>query len=283
MSGLTVILALQLLSQSDLLKELISNPILKRFADHSAEYTYSLLYDRGLFAGIGVRRYLRQKFREYVGRMPSWRRYPRLKDAATMSFAMLKDLTGIELAVCATNVSQKRSLIFSANNTPDFPVVEAVGMSACFPLAFKPVYIDAPGSDPVLGALRGLWLDGGILNNVPVHAFDDVSRKTVRGPTQPSLNPGMLALRLVEGAPRSFETFDDPRKDSLPLVGLMRDLFDTLMVPGRDGQFLTAEERSQSIDLFTFDLSLFEFSPSEFKARNPAGSARLSVVEYFRA
>jgi hypothetical protein len=53
-------------------------------------------------------------------------------------------------------------------------------------------------------------------------------------------------------------------------------------IPGRDGQFLTADERLQSIDLFTFDLSLFEFSPSEFKARNPADSAQRSVLDYFR-
>ncbi|WP_210235119.1 hypothetical protein, partial [Mesorhizobium sp. M1C.F.Ca.ET.196.01.1.1] len=72
-----------------------------------------------------------------------------------MTFAMLKEVTGTDLAVCATNISQQKSVIFSASQTPHFPVVEAVGMSACFPVVFKPIYVDAPWSDPILGSLRG--------------------------------------------------------------------------------------------------------------------------------
>jgi NTE family protein len=197
-----------------------------------------------------------------------------------MSFAMLRDLTNVDLAVCATNISQKRSMLFSAKTTPDFPVVEAVGMSACFPLVFKPVFIDAPPGDAILGKLRGLWLDGGILNNVPLHAFDSENR---RGKTvTTSLHPGMLAFRLVEGAPRSFEAYDDPKRDNIPISGLFRDLFSTLMMPGREGQFLTQEEHEQSIDLFTFDLSLLQFSPSQATARNPVKEARQAVMDYFK-
>lgn len=35
-------------------------------------------------------------------------------------------------------------------------------------LLFKPVWIDAGTSDPVLGKLRGYWVDGGVLNNIPL-------------------------------------------------------------------------------------------------------------------
>jgi NTE family protein len=133
----------------------------------------------------------------------------------------------------------------------------------------------------VLGSLRGLWLDGGILNNIPIHAFDSEPRprKTY---TSSLLHPEVLALRLVEGAPRSFEIYDDPTEDDLPFVGLLRDLYHTFRFPSGDGQFLTEEERQQSIDLFTFDLSLFQFAPNQSLARNPVSEARKAVIEYFQ-
>ncbi|MER9069211.1 MULTISPECIES: patatin-like phospholipase family protein [unclassified Mesorhizobium] len=280
-SGAALILAMNTIGQLDVVKEMQSIPFLKKFSARFPEYMYSLIYDRGIFAGLAVRHYLRRQFRSFVARIPAWQRNPRLKDASTMTFSMLKDLTGVSLAVCATNISQKKSMVFSASGTPDFPVVEAVGMSACFPVVFKPIFIDAPWSDPVLGPLRGLWLDGGLLNNIPVHAFDKEARRSGQSGTA-TLPPGMLALRLVEGAPRSFEAYDDPSQDTLPLIGLLRDMFSTLMVPGREGQFLTVEERQQSIDLFTFDLSLFEFAPTQYKAKNPVDVARRTVLDYFR-
>ncbi|RVH78111.1 hypothetical protein CN203_11485 [Sinorhizobium meliloti] len=279
-SGAALLLALKLIGQADLITGPKAIPFLERFAARHEEYMYSLIYDRGIFAGIAVREYLRKKFTFFVSRLPAWKRYPRLRDPSTMTFAMLKDLTNVDLAVCATNISQKRSVVFSARTTPNFPVVEAVGMSACFPVVFKPIYVDAPASDPVLGKLKGLWLDGGILNNIPVHAFDAEARPKTQGPAS-LLHPGMLALRLVEGAPRSFENYDDPTQDSFPITGLFRDLFATFMVPGRDGQFLTEEERLQSIDLFTFDLSLFQFSPSQHLAKSPVNEARRTVLDYF--
>ncbi|TGV80305.1 hypothetical protein EN792_038915, partial [Mesorhizobium sp. M00.F.Ca.ET.149.01.1.1] len=233
-SGVTLALAANTIGQLDIAKELSDVPPLRKFASRFPEYMYSLLYDRGIFAGLGVRSYLQRQFRQFVARLPVWQRNPRLKDAATMTFAMLKEVTGTDLAVCATNISQQKSVIFSASQTPHFPVVEAVGMSACFPVVFKPIYVDAPWSDPILGSLRGLWLDGGLLNNIPVHAFDNEVHSLAKR-TGSALNPGMLALRLVEGAPRSFEAYDDPARDTLPLVGLFRDLFSTLMEPGRDG------------------------------------------------
>ena len=279
-SGAALLLVLQLLGYDDLLEGPNSIPFLKKFVDRHIEYMYSLVFDRGIFAGASVRQYLRKQFSYFVNRLPSWSRYPRLRDPSTMTFAMFKDLVGVDLAVCATNISQKQSVIFSAKTTPEFPVVEAVGMSACFPVVFKPIYVDAPQGDPVLGKLRGLWLDGGILNNIPVHAFDAEPRPKQRGAST-ALHPGMLALRLVNGAPRSFQAYDDPKQDSLPLTGLLRDIFGTFMVPGRDGQFLTPEETLQSLDLFTFDLSLFQFSPSAVLAKNPVREARDTVLRYF--
>jgi NTE family protein len=280
-SGASLLLALKLAGQADLLTGPKSIPFLTKFAHSHEEYLYSLIFDRGIFAGVAVRTYLRRKFSSFVARLPAWKRYPRLRDPSTVNFAMLKDLTGVDLAVCATNISQKRSVLFSARTTPEFPVVEAVGMSACFPIVFKPIFVEAPPSDRVLGKLRGLWLDGGLLNNIPVHAFDSEPRPKTRA-TSSAVHPGMLALRLVEGAPRSFEAYDDPTQDTIPIAGLLRDIFGTFMVPGRDGQFLTPEEREQSIDLFTFDLSLFQFSPSQYLAQSPVSDARKSVLAYFR-
>jgi hypothetical protein len=47
------------------------------------------------------------------------------------------------------------------------------------------------------------------------------------------------------------------------LGGFIGDIFDTLMYPSEDGQILNVEELSQVINLFSYDVGLFDFSLSK--------------------
>jgi predicted acylesterase/phospholipase RssA len=60
------------------------------------------------------------------------------KTAPNVTFARFLRLTGVDLGITGTNISTKRPVVFSAGNTPDFPVTGAVGLSMSIPLLFKP-------------------------------------------------------------------------------------------------------------------------------------------------
>jgi NTE family protein len=72
-----------------------------------------------------------------------------------------------ELHVIATNISKHQVADFSARTTPDVAVADALLMSASYPLYFEALRFD--GSDFGQG---DYYVDGGILNNYPLHIFD---------------------------------------------------------------------------------------------------------------
>jgi NTE family protein len=71
------------------------------------------------------------------------------------------------LYVVCTNISQRRTQIFSAQHTPDTPVAHALVMSQSIPLFFAAFQFDGT-------AVRqgDYYVDGGVLDNYPLHLFD---------------------------------------------------------------------------------------------------------------
>ncbi len=57
-----------------------------------------------------------------------------------LTFRELHEITKLNLTICVTNATTNQPIYFSNYFTPDFPVLEAVGASMNFPLAFKPTY-----------------------------------------------------------------------------------------------------------------------------------------------
>ncbi|MBK6344261.1 MAG: patatin-like phospholipase family protein [Flavobacteriales bacterium] len=88
----------------------------------------------------------------------------------------------MDLLIAGTNVSKQRSGFFSVGYTPDFPVIDAVTISMSIPFVFKPVIVDrpvrfgGPDDEAYNESYRGMWVDGGMLNNFPLHAYDSQAR-----------------------------------------------------------------------------------------------------------
>ncbi len=86
---------------------------------------------------------------------------------ADATFADFRKLGFKDLHIVTANVSKLEVAIFSAENTPDFPVADAVRMSISIPLFFEVMRYDGN----VIGK-GDYYVDGGVLMNYPLHIFD---------------------------------------------------------------------------------------------------------------
>ena len=220
---------------------------------------YNLLHDGGFFTGFGVRRVLRSWFDEYN----------RTKDNrfdSNINFEQFYRLTGVDLKITGTNITDGFGAFFSKDTTPKFPVIEAVGISGCFPFVFKPIWVES--NDPILDGLkvyderipgykektlRGLWADGGIANNLPLHAFD----------TNGVLNQNVLALRLTppKKSRVNLSQMTNPTSVKNSTWDYYSSLLSLLTSPSEESQIRSGLEALQTIDLDTGSLATTDFTP----------------------
>jgi predicted acylesterase/phospholipase RssA len=80
---------------------------------------------------------------------------------ADLTFRQLHAFNGRELCITASNVSCMAEEYFHVKTAPDMCIKDAVRMSVALPVLVQPV--DYKGS---------IYVDGGLLCNYPVHAFD---------------------------------------------------------------------------------------------------------------
>ncbi|MBK9536705.1 MAG: patatin-like phospholipase family protein [Flavobacteriales bacterium] len=147
----------------------------------AAAYLHSLLLNRGLFSGFAARDFFREliKTQLVAARFKAYKNYE--APDGDMSFKEFYNITGVDLVLTGVNISRHEPRYFSVWHTPDFPVVEAVALSMSIPFAFKPVYIEGgvrKGDQAQNLAYQGLYVDGGMLNNYPVRAFDTIALRS---------------------------------------------------------------------------------------------------------
>jgi NTE family protein len=288
----------------DVLKKLASKkpalcPLIRTITESDnvfLRYLYNLIYDRGLFPGFELRGFLRKQMVKYLGDHSDSGNPDQLgKLADRMSFEQFYDRSGVDLVVTGANITTSSWKYFGVRTTPQFPVIDAVALSASYPFAFKPVLVT--NCEPYVES--GFWIDGGFLNNLPIHAFDT-------SPDAP-LNSNMLAFRLSSISPRPRDT-DDGYKRVLRRIAKQEDcvvdenpsppentgegLFDVLLAhaadiggtalyPSEEGQLRTADEEDQTIPLYTFCLDTLEFAPPLSRSTMPIKMAYASTARYF--
>jgi len=83
-----------------------------------------------------------------------------------ITFKQLHQVTGNELCITAVNVNMSRVEYFHPKTKPDVPIKLALRMSMSIPGVFKAVKLTNERG------FTDLYVDGGVLCNYPVHAFD---------------------------------------------------------------------------------------------------------------
>jgi len=80
-----------------------------------------------------------------------------------------------DLYITGTSLNKQRAVVFSYESYPKMKVKDAVRISVSIPLYFEPVYIDSSGKTfdhPKLKQGFDMMVDGGVLENFPIHIFD---------------------------------------------------------------------------------------------------------------
>ena len=84
------------------------------------------------------------------------------------TFKELYEITNKKLVICATCVNTMEIEYFCHETNPDFYVVDALMMSTCVPLLFKPIVINDK-----------YYIDGGMTKHYPIDYFKNEQDKTL--------------------------------------------------------------------------------------------------------
>ena len=91
-----------------------------------------------------------------------------------INFTDLAKLTGKNLIVVGSNITTQKAEYFSVDTTPTMSVIEALDITTCIPIAFKPVlYRDC------------LYVDGAVYNYLPTDIVTDKNTLVLYAPLLP--------------------------------------------------------------------------------------------------
>lgn len=95
---------------------------------------------------------------------------------ADITFEELHQKGFKDLYVTGTCLNKQRALVFSYESYPNMKVRDAIRISAAIPLYFEAVFMDSSGNvlhHPKEKQGIDVMVDGGFLENFPIHIFDD--------------------------------------------------------------------------------------------------------------
>jgi NTE family protein len=254
-------------------------PLLDKITENSKDYIYSYLFwGGGLFSGENVRTFFDIAIKKIM-----YEKHGVDFNGTTLTFDQLLSTTGVDLVISGTNVTRAKPMYFSAEKTGDFPVAEAVAISMNIPILFKPIRVKTDkynGKNNNGDDYNGNWVDGGVINNLPMHAFDH-KQEPIAGCPDTNLrylHPNMLALRLV--SPNEKKMRDD-NIDNIPLGGGLMSIASAMQYYAEEGQIRSEYERDHTIGINVFNLGLTDFDPPKKDKNQAIDIAEETVLRYF--
>ncbi len=222
------LLVIKLFNHNFLIRKLLK-------AGKVSAYLDSFVYGRGVSSGIFVRKYLRELTAEHLNKnfkdkvIEVMKAELTLETAGMMTFDEYQKITGLNLKIVATNITRQNTVTFCQENTPLMPVVETVCMSSSFPGVFKPTLFQGKVKEEKGDITEeynkkywGHYMDGGIINNIPIRTWDEAVKTTVIiDKVNVDLieayksNPNVFATRLNDGPDVNLMKDNLPSKDKL--------------------------------------------------------------------
>jgi NTE family protein len=164
-SGSITALAISLGYKGKELEKIVSKTNFKKFNDGGFFFIGGLTRIKkyfGWYKGKKIERWLGKIIEEKTG-------------DAEITFEQLRQKGFKELYIAGTALNKQRAVIFSHETYPDMKVKDAVRISIGIPLYFEAVFIDSTGrvfTRPKQKDGLDVMVDGGFLENYPIHVFD---------------------------------------------------------------------------------------------------------------
>jgi NTE family protein len=197
----------------------------------------SLKYEYGFFLGEKAR----NLFDGFIERKSG------IKNCTFKQFA---DEFNVDLVITSVCINTGKVIYFrNEGKWKDLCVADAVRMSIGIPFLFKPVIFEETEEEikSFTGNLNTarFMVDGGVVDNFPIHAFDD--------PDSEELNPNIVGFTLVPESKRKTE-------EILTLTDYIDNTLYILLKNATELQFKTKSEKEQVIELDTSYISIFDFT-----------------------
>lgn len=180
-----------------------------------------------------------------------------------------------DLYVVATNLSQHRSIVFCADKTPDVAVADAVVMSGLIPLFFESLQFD--GQQIGEG---DFFADGGVMDNYPIHLFDDPHFAESNSRFAHGVNWETLGCRLYTPAESSLQ-----RQPIANILGYIQNTFEAMMEAQQAIYTSSPVDQLRSINISNCGVSTIDFhiAPGEHPLYEELVEAgRSAAQEYLR-
>jgi NTE family protein len=242
---------------------LTPNPAVRQFFTHPIGHLQNLRVDYGLFSGCPGQAFLETSVRNgrFVHREDDPHAARSEAGGQDVTFSEHRRRSGIDLVLTGTNLRTGRAAYLSdQHGLGRMTVADGVRISMGLPLVFKPVRISREADS----RYAGLWVDGGVLNNNPIHAFDH---------SDGAFNEAVLGMRLEE----------DGNNEITNLVSYVKAIGKTYLDASETREIRTEQEAHQTVSLPIPDgtLGLLEFTPSEENVRKASVASANAVFDYF--
>ncbi len=228
-------------------------------------------------------------FREWISDL-----LKRKTNKPNITFKALKEHTGKELYVYASNLSTNFGEVYSPEHTPRMRVVDAVRRSMSIPLFFRAVRDDR----------NDVFVDGGAINNYPVKLFDREKylndESLIRIPGYYEKENEKLSAKSPNSSPYVYnkETLGF-RLDSKKEIGIFRDgqepqhneidnvldytmqLIKTILAV-QDTQHLHDDDWHRTVYIDTLGVATTDFDLSDTLKKELVASGRKATENYFK-
>ena len=228
-------------------------------------------------------------FRDWIGDL-----LKKKTGSSNITFKALKEHSGKELYVYASNLSTHFGEVYSPEHTPRMRVVDAVRRSMSIPLFFRAVRDDR----------KDVFVDGGAINNYPVKLFDREKYledgSLIRIPKYYEEENKVLAIKSPKSSSYIYnkETLGF-RLDSAKEIGVFRDgqepqhtdienfldytmqLVKTVLAV-QDSQHLHDDDWHRTVYIDTLGVGTTDFDLSDSKKKELVASGKKSAEEYLK-
>lgn len=189
----------------------------------------------------------------------------------------LFEKTGKDLVIVTSNINREKGVYLHHSQYPNVKLVEAMLCSIGIPVLFRSHVKN------YVGNTNDYYLDGGIVDNYPIHVFNDINALytgTLYSVERDRIPTSTIGLKLLTpGETNSYEVVTS-RKDINSFEGFLVQILNTMMTQ-IDRSLVSPSYIRQTIPIQVDNVSFLKFDMSQEQIQKLIEAGKTSVEKYF--